>query len=109
MSPFHVNYRARLPQVTAAAHSAPADNLPDGSLNLLRNKRNIAVDLKTPQGRDILLRIAAICDVFVTNLRPGPLARLGATYGDIAAVRPDVVYCQAQGFPSESERADDPA
>jgi len=79
------------------------------SLNLLRNKRNVAIDLKDPRGRDILLRLAATCDVFVTNLRPGPLARLGAAYDDVAAVRPDIVYCQAQGFPSDSERANDPA
>jgi len=79
------------------------------SLNLLRNKRNIAINLKDPRGRDILLRLAATCDVFVTNLRPGPLTRLGATYDDVAAVRPDIVYCQAQGFPSDTERADDPA
>src|SRR4051794_31344532 len=77
------------------------------SLNLLRNKRNVAINLKDPRGRDILLRLAATCDVFVTNLRPGPLARLGATYDDVAAVRPDIVYCQAQGFPSDSERAND--
>ena len=79
------------------------------SLNLLRNKRNIAVDLKQPRGREILLRLAATCDVFITNLRPGPLARLGIAYADLAAVRPDIVYCQAQGFPSDSDRADDPA
>jgi len=79
------------------------------SLNLLRNKRNVAINLKDPRGRDILLRLAATSDVFITNLRPGPLARLGAAYADVAAVRPDIVYCQAQGFPSDSDRADDPA
>ena len=79
------------------------------SLNLLRNKRNIAVDLKHPRGREILLRLAETCDVFITNLRPGPLARLGASYDDVAAVRPDIVYCQAQGFPTDSDRANDPA
>jgi hypothetical protein len=76
------------------------------SLNLLRNKRNIDLDLKSAAGRAILLRLAARCDVFVTNLRPGPLARLGAAYEDIAAVRPGVVYCRAHGgrFPRRRGR-----
>ena len=79
------------------------------SLNLLRSKRNIAIDLKQPDGRDIALRLAATCDVVITNLRPGPLGRLRLEYADVVAVRPDVIYCQAQGFPSDSDRADDPA
>lgn len=87
----------------------PHPQLSGISLNLLRNKRNLAVDLKTPQGREVLMRLAATCDVFVTNLRPAPLARLGATYDDVVRVRSDVVYCQAQGFPTDSGRADEPA
>ncbi|MGH9062203.1 MAG: CoA transferase, partial [Acidimicrobiales bacterium] len=79
--------------------AGPHPQLSGVSLNLLRNKRNIDLDLKHDAGRDVLLRLAATCDVLVTNLRPGPLRRLGATYGDIAAVRPDVIYCQAQGWP----------
>jgi crotonobetainyl-CoA:carnitine CoA-transferase CaiB-like acyl-CoA transferase len=79
------------------------------SLNLLRNKRNITLDVANPLGRDALLRIAATCDVFVTNLRPASLERLRLDYPDVAAVRPDVIYCQANGFPSDSSRADDPA
>ena len=87
----------------------PHPQLSGVSMNLLRNKRNISVDLKAPEGREVLLRLAATCDVFVTNLRPAPLRRLGASYDDIVAVRPDVVYCQAQGFPTDSTRADEPA
>jgi crotonobetainyl-CoA:carnitine CoA-transferase CaiB-like acyl-CoA transferase len=56
-----------------------------------------------------VLRIAATCDVVVTNLRPGPLQRLRLTYDDLRAVRPDVVFCRAQGFASDSDRAEDPA
>src|SRR5215212_6174635 len=67
------------------------------ALNLLRNKRNVAIDLKAPEGRAAVLRIAATCDVVVTNLRPGPLRRLRLTYDDIRPVRPDVVFCRAQG------------
>jgi crotonobetainyl-CoA:carnitine CoA-transferase CaiB-like acyl-CoA transferase len=89
--------------------AGPVRQLSGVSLNLLRNKRNVAVDLKQPAGRDALLRIAATCDVFVTNLRPGPLARLDLGYEQIAAVRPDVVFCQAQGFPSDGPMADEPA
>ncbi|HVF33654.1 MAG TPA: CoA transferase [Acidimicrobiales bacterium] len=89
--------------------SGPHPQLSGIALNLLRNKRNVAIDLKHPDGRDAVLRIAATCDVVVTNLRPAPLARLRLTYDDVVVVRPDVVYCQAQGFPSDSGRADDPA
>lgn len=89
--------------------TGPHPQLSGIALNLLRNKRNVAIDLKHPSGRDAVLRIAATCDVVVTNLRPAPLARLRLTYDDVVEVRPDIVYCQAQGFPSDSGRADDPA
>jgi crotonobetainyl-CoA:carnitine CoA-transferase CaiB-like acyl-CoA transferase len=79
------------------------------SLNLLRNKRNVGLDLRHPDGRDAFLRLAATSDVVVTNLRPGPLGRLRLTYDDVRAVRPDVVFCQAHGYPSDDPRADDPA
>jgi crotonobetainyl-CoA:carnitine CoA-transferase CaiB-like acyl-CoA transferase len=87
----------------------PSPELSGVSLNLLRNKRNVALDLQHHEGRAALLRVAAGCDVFVTNLRPDSLRRLGLAYEDVAAVRPDVVYCQAHGFPSDGERANDPA
>jgi crotonobetainyl-CoA:carnitine CoA-transferase CaiB-like acyl-CoA transferase len=89
--------------------AGPHRHLSGVSLNLLRSKRNIGVNLRHPDGREVLLRLAATCDVFVTNLRPGPLRRLRLRYEDVAAVRPDIVYCQAQGFPADSARADDPA
>jgi crotonobetainyl-CoA:carnitine CoA-transferase CaiB-like acyl-CoA transferase len=87
----------------------PLRGLSGVSLNLLRNKRNISLDIAHPDGRAALLRVAAGCDVFVTNLRPGSVGRLRLGYPDVAAVRPDVVYCQAHGFPSDSPLADAPA
>jgi crotonobetainyl-CoA:carnitine CoA-transferase CaiB-like acyl-CoA transferase len=91
-------------ETNRAMGAGPHPYLSGVSLNLLRNKRNIDLDLKSAEGRAILLRLAARCDVFVTNLRPGPLARLGAAYEDIAAVRPDVVYCRAHGWAADSPR-----
>lgn len=87
----------------------PAEGMSGTSLNLMRNKRSITVDLKAPEGRDIVLELAATCDVVVTNLRPGPLQRLGLAYDDVVAVRPDVVFCQAHGWPSDSPDANRPA
>ena len=87
----------------------PHPQLSGISLNVLRNKRNLALDLKAERGREAFLRLAATSDVVVTNLRPGPLRRLRLTYDDVAAVRPDIVYCQASGFPSDGPDADRPA
>jgi len=79
------------------------------AMNLHRNKRSVCLDLKAPGGRDAVLAVAATCDVVVTNLRPRPLARLGLTYDDVRAVRPDVLFCQGVGYPSDSVDADAPA
>ena len=79
------------------------------ALNLLRNKRVISLNLKDPAARDAVLAIVRNCDAFITNLRPKPLGRLGLSYDDVRVVRPDIVFCQAQGFRSDQPRADDPA
>ena len=87
----------------------PNPQLSGVALNLLRNKRNIALDFKHPDGRAALLDLVATCDVLVTNLRPGTLARAGLSYADVAGRKPDIVYCQAHGYPSDGPRADEPA
>ncbi len=89
--------------------SGPVEEFSGIALNLLRNKRSIAVDLKQPRGRHAFLDIAATCDVMITNLRPGPLRRLGLHYEAIREVRNDIVFCRAHGYPSSSEQANAPA
>jgi crotonobetainyl-CoA:carnitine CoA-transferase CaiB-like acyl-CoA transferase len=89
--------------------AGPEPGLSGVSLNLLRNKRNVCLDLKHPDGRDAFLRLVATCDVVITNLRPGPLGRLRLTYQHLIEARPDVVMCQAHGWPSTSDSADKPA
>jgi crotonobetainyl-CoA:carnitine CoA-transferase CaiB-like acyl-CoA transferase len=79
------------------------------ALNLMRNKRNISLDLKHPDGREACLRLAERADIVVTNLRPGPLSRLRLAYADVAARNPDVIYCQAQGWPTDTPEGDRPA
>jgi crotonobetainyl-CoA:carnitine CoA-transferase CaiB-like acyl-CoA transferase len=87
----------------------PEPGLSGVALNLQRNKRNVSLDLKRSAGREALLRIVATCDVLVTNLRPGPLQRLGLTYDVVRAARPDIVMCQAHGWPSDGPDANKPA
>jgi formyl-CoA transferase len=63
-----------------------------------RNKRSAVLDLRTPEGRDVFLRLAARADVVVENFRPGVMARYGLGYADVCRVRPDVVYVSISGF-----------
>jgi crotonobetainyl-CoA:carnitine CoA-transferase CaiB-like acyl-CoA transferase len=89
--------------------AGPHPQLSGVALNLQRNKRNISVDIRHPEGRSLVLRLLATCDAVVTNLRPGVLARAGLTYDDARDVRADIVFCQAHGFASDSPQADEPA
>jgi crotonobetainyl-CoA:carnitine CoA-transferase CaiB-like acyl-CoA transferase len=104
-----ISVEPRAGDTNRAMGPGPHRQLSGIALNLLRNKRNISLDFKHPEGRQALLDIAATCDVFVTNLRPGTLRRARLEYVDLVERRPDVVYCQAHGYPSDGPRADDPA
>ena len=81
-------------------------------INTNRNKRSIAVDLKNPQGRDVVLRLAAGADVFIQNFRPGVVERLGVGEPAVRAVNPDIVYVSISGFgesgPYATKRVYDP-
>jgi len=63
-----------------------------------RGKQSVAIDLKTPQGRDLLYRIARDCDVFLTNMRPDARRRLKIDVEDIKAQNPDMIYVRGSGY-----------
>jgi crotonobetainyl-CoA:carnitine CoA-transferase CaiB-like acyl-CoA transferase len=65
-----------------------------------RNKRSVALDLKSPQGNADALRLARRADVLVSNVRPQGLRRLGLDYETIHACNPTIVYCAAVGYGS---------
>src|SRR5271163_197769 len=66
----------------------------DGSdfQNLHRNKRAITLNLKTDEGREILMRLAEKADVIVENMRPGVTRRLGVDYDSVKKRNPRIVY-----------------
>lgn len=72
-------------------------------------KRSTVIDLKSDEGRDLVLRMAAKADVFVENFRPGVIDRLGLGYDAIRAVRPDVIYASISGFGPDGPMSDRPA
>jgi crotonobetainyl-CoA:carnitine CoA-transferase CaiB-like acyl-CoA transferase len=95
----------------ANRHMGPGSH-PDLSgvaMNLMRNKRSIVLDLASTDGREVLRRMVAAADVFVTNLRPGSRRRAGITFEDLRTVRPELVWVASAGFDPTSDRADDSA
>lgn len=63
-----------------------------------RNKRSLALNLKAPEAKEIIMRLAQSADVVVQNFRPGVMARLGYGYEDFKAVNPRIVYCSGSGY-----------
>lgn len=72
--------------------------LTPGFRALNAGKKSVVVDLATEEGRKAVLRLAATCDVFVENFRPGVAKRLGLGPDDVRAVRPDIIYCSISGW-----------
>ena len=62
------------------------------------NKKSITVDLKTPQGIQLVKDMVKSADVFAENLAPGTIERLGLGYDVLKAINPGIIYCQVKGF-----------
>ncbi len=67
-------------------------------MTMNRDKRGIAVDLKQPEGVEIVRKLVATADVFVQNYRPGVVNRLGLDFDSLKKINPRLVYCQISGF-----------
>jgi len=80
-----------------------------GYLNLNRNKRSVALDLKTESGKKVMAEILADADVLVHNMRPAALKRLGLDYETLSKDHPRLVYCVAAGFGKDGRNAEKPA
>ena len=63
-----------------------------------RNKRSLAIDLKAPEAKAALYRIAEKADVVLQNFRPGVMDRLGFGYEDLRKINPRIIYCSASGY-----------
>lgn len=74
-----------------------------------RNKRSLALNLKTAEGQRILARLAASADVLVEGFRPGVMKRLGADYETLRTLNPRLVYCSLSGFGQDGPYRDYPA
>ena len=63
-----------------------------------RNKRSVVIDLKTPQGLELLKKLVATADVFIQNFRPGAAERMGLGEEALRAVKPNLIYVSISGF-----------
>lgn len=72
-------------------------------LMLNRNKRGITVNLKTPAGREVLLRLLKEADVFLEGFRPGYLKMLGLDYESVSKINSRLIYCSITGFGPEGK------
>lgn len=73
-----------------------------------RNKRSLAIDLKSDTGRDLVRRLACAADVLVENFRPGTAARLGLGYEELHELNPRLVYGSVSGYGHTGPMSQDP-
>jgi crotonobetainyl-CoA:carnitine CoA-transferase CaiB-like acyl-CoA transferase len=77
-------------------------------LAMNRNKKSVALDLKHPAARQIVLDLAATSDLLTENFRPGVMDRLGIGYDDLREVNPSIVYVAGTGYGSDGPYATRP-
>ena len=66
--------------------------------SLNRNKKSVTLDLRTEEGRDVVLELAKNADALIQNFRPGVMEKYGLGYEMVKAVNPKIVYCSISGF-----------
>ncbi len=66
--------------------------------SLNRNKKSVTLDLRTEEGRDVVLELAKNADALIQNFRPGVMEKYGLGYERVKAINPKIVYCSISGF-----------
>lgn len=89
---------------------APAGGITGNKINvsflsLNRNKRSLAIDLKSAGGRAVMQRLVAQADVFIQNYRPGVAGRLGVDYETLSALNPRLIYVSMSGYGEDGPHA----
>jgi crotonobetainyl-CoA:carnitine CoA-transferase CaiB-like acyl-CoA transferase len=92
----------------ASAGGANGNKINVSFLSLNRNKRSLAVDLKSRDGADVMRELVASGDVFLQNYRPGVAARLGLDYESLRAINPSIVYVSISGYGEDGPYKDRP-
>ena len=69
--------------------------------SLNRNKKSVTLDLRTEEGRDVVLELAKNADALIQNFRPGVMEKYGLGYEMVKAINPKIVYCSISGFGSK--------
>ncbi|MEJ8570677.1 CoA transferase [Microbaculum marinum] len=91
-----------------AAGGARGNRINVSFLSLNRNKRSLAVDLKSDEGKEILRDLVSSADVFLQNYRPGVAERLGVDYDTLSRINPKLVYVSMSGYGEDGPYRDRP-
>lgn len=67
-------------------------------LSANRNKRSIAIDLKTPEGKEIFIQLVKNSDILIENFRPGTMEKMGFSYNELSSIKEDLIYCSLSGY-----------
>ena len=81
-----------------AAGGAKGNKINVSFLSLTRNKKSIALNLKSPEGMEVLKKLVESSDVFLQNYRPGVAARLGVDYESLRSINKNLIYVSISGY-----------
>lgn len=88
----------RAPDVMRYVDAGPEAGISTTFAALNAGKKSLAIDLKNPRLRSLLLELARDADVFIENFRPGTAGRLGLGYEEVKAINPRIVYLSISGY-----------
>jgi len=100
---------AKIIKVESPAKPDFGRSMPGFYQQLNGGKYSLALDLKDPEHREQLLKLAKTADVFIESFRPGVVKRLGVDYASLKVINPKLVYCSISGYGQSSELSDIPA
>lgn len=89
--------------------TGPAPGMGGVYVNVNRGKRSLMLDLRQEPDKAVLRAVIATADVFIHSMRGSAIAKLGFSYEDVKAIRPDIIYTNCYGYSRRGPEADQPA